>query len=125
MATNYVQDGCTIDYTNAGTAITSGDVVAIGAAGDAVLGIALVDIANGATGSVGIDGVYNVPKADGAVIGAGEFVLWDSSAGNFDDNQAVAAAGDVSDGAWAIEAKGVTTGETIKVKLIGKPGVLA
>lgn len=125
MATNYVQEGCTIDWTNGGTAVSSGDVVVIGTNGDAVIGVALVDIANGATGSVAVDGVFEVPKADAAVIAIGEFVIWDASAGNFDDNAATPAAGDVSDGAWAIESKGATTSETIKVKLTGRPGVLA
>ena len=125
MATNYIQDGAVIDWTNGGTAVSSGDVVAIGTNGDAILGVALVDIANGATGSVQIEGVFEVPKADAAVIAVGEYVVWDSSAGNFDDNAAVAATGDVSDGAFAIESKGATTSETIKVKLTGRPGTLA
>ena len=125
MATNYIQDGAVIDWTNSGTAVSSGDVVAIGTNGDAILGVALVDIANGATGSVQIEGVFEVPKADAAVIAIGEFVIWDSSAGNFDDNAATPATGDVSDGAFAIESKGATTSETIKVKLTGRPGTLA
>ena len=125
MATNYIQDGAVIDWTNSGTAVSSGDVVAIGTNGDAILGVALVDIANGATGSVQIEGVFSVPKADAAVIAVGEFVTWDASAGNFDDNAATPATGDVSDGAFAIESKGATTSETIKVKLTGRPGTLA
>ena len=125
MATNYIQDGAVIDWTNGGTAVSSGDVVAIGTNGDAILGVALVDIANGATGSVQIEGVFSVPKADAAVIAVGEFVTWDASAGNFDDNAATPATGDVSDGAFAIESKGATTSETIKVKLTGRPGTLA
>ncbi len=125
MATNYVQTGCTIDLTNGGGAVSAGDVVVIGSNGDAVLGVALVDIANGATGAVQVDGVFEVPKADAAVIAVGEFVLWDSSAGAVDDNAAVAAAGDVANAAWAIESKGATTGETIKVKLTGRPGTLS
>lgn len=125
MANNFTQDGNVIDWTNGGTAVSSGDVVVIGSNGDALIGIALVDIANGASGSVAIDGVCEVPKVDAAVIGIGEYVMWDSSAGAFDDNAAVAAAGDVSDGAIAMESKGATTGETIKVKLTGRPGTLA
>jgi predicted RecA/RadA family phage recombinase len=126
MATNYVQEGTVIDYTNAGSAISSGDVVVIGSNGDALVGIALGDIANGATGAVQIsDGVFEVPKADAAVIGVGEFINWDASAGNFDDNQMVAAAGDVSNAMVAVESKGATTGATIKAKLTGVPGTLA
>lgn len=124
MATNYVQPGDVIDWTNGGTAVSSGDPVVIGSNGDAVVGIALVDIANGATGSVATEGVYSVPKVDAAVIAAGELVIWDASAGAFDDNAATPASGDVSGGAWAIEGKGATTGETIKVKLTGVPSLL-
>lgn len=125
MAKNYVQEGNVIDWTNGGTAVSSGDVVVVGSNGDAVLGVALVDIANGASGAVAIEGVFDLPKVDAAVIAVGEYVTWDASAGKFDDNAAVAAAGDVSDGAWAVEGKGATTGETIKVKLTGRPGTLA
>jgi len=124
MAKNFVQNGEVIDYVNAGAAISSDDVVVIGSNGDALLGVALVDIVNGATGAVAIDGVYTVPKVSGAVIAQGEYVMWDSSAGAFDDNAATAAAGDVSDGAVAFESagNGVTT---IKVKFPGAPGTLA
>ena len=125
MATNYVQQGDVITWTNGGSAVVSGDVVVICSAGDAIMGVALVDIANGASGSVAIEGVYDVPKVDAAVIAAGEYVLWDSSAGGFDDNAATPAAGDVADGAVAIEGKGATTGENIKVKLTGVPGTLS
>lgn len=126
MAKNYVQVGDVIDWTNGtGGAVASGDAVAIGSNGDAVIGIALGDIADTETGSVGIEGVYDVPKADAAVIAAGEFVVFDSSANNFDDNAATPASGDVSGGAFAIESKGATTSETIRVKLTGRPGTLA
>lgn len=125
MASNYIQEGNVIDWTNGGTAVSSGDTVAIGSNGDAVLGIALVDIASGATGAVAVEGVFSVAKVDAAVIAAGEFVVWDSSAGEFDDNAATPASGDVSGGAMAIEGKGATTGETVKIKLTGMPGTLA
>ncbi len=123
MATNYVQEGNTIQYT-AGADISSGDVVVIGSNGDAVIGIALEDIANGSTGSVGIEGVYSVAKVSAAVIAQGEYVIWDTSASAFDDNAATPATGDVSDGAiaWEAAGNGVTT---IKVKLTGRPGTLA
>lgn len=125
MATNYVQEGRVVDWTNGGAAVLSGVVVIVGSNGDAVIGIAMDDIAAGDVGPVGVEGVWEIPKADAAVIAAGEYVLWDASAGNLDDNAAVAAAGDVADGAWAVESKGATVGETIKVKLTGKPGVLS
>ena len=124
MATNYGQHGDVIDWTNGGTAVSSGDPVVIGSNGDADIGIALVDIANGATGSVARVGVYAVPKVSAAVIAAGERVMWDSSAGAFDDNAATAGSGDVVEGAVAIEAagNGVTT---IDVALNPGSGILS
>lgn len=124
MAKNYQQEGDIIPWTNGGTAVASDDVVVIGSNGDALIGIALGDIANGETGSVGLCGVFTVPKVSAAVIAQGEYVIWDASAGAFDDNAAIAAAGDVSDGAIAFETAGAGV-TTIAVKLIGKPGVLA
>lgn len=112
MSKNYVQEGAVVDYT-AGADISSGDVVVIGQS----IGVALVDIANGETGSVAIEGVFDLPKVDAAVIAQGESVIWDASAGKFDDNAATPAAGDVSGCCQAMEAKGATTGENIKVKL--------
>lgn len=122
MAKNYIQPGEVIDWTNAtGGAKTAGSVIAIGQ----MLGVALVDIANGATGSVQIKGVFEVPKVSGAVIAAGESLVWDVSAGAFDDNLATPAAGDISGPpAVAVEAagNGVTS---INVLFTGVPGTKA
>lgn len=120
MANNYVTDGDVIDYT-AGSNITSGSVVKIGQ----ILGVALVDIANGATGSVAIEGVYTVPKVSGAVIAKGESLTWDVSAGAFDDNAATPATGDVT-GAAAVAHEAAGNGVTsLKVKFTGIPGTVA
>lgn len=123
MATNSVEDGNIIQYTNAGAAISSGDVVVIGTAVNAILGIALVDIANGSTGSVAIGGVWTVAKVSAAVIKQGESVVWDSSASAFDDNAATPASGDVTAGAlaWEDAGNGVTS---FNVKLTGVPSTL-
>jgi len=117
MANNYIQPGEVIDYT-AGSNITSNQVVVVGQ----MLGVALSDIANGETGSVQIRGVFDVPKVSGAVIAAGESLVWDVSAGKFDDNAATPATGDISGPpAVAVEAagNGVTS---IKVLFTGVPG---
>lgn len=122
MADNFVQCGEIMDWTNPGAGKLSGDVVVIGAG---LIGVCLVDIANGQTGSVQIaDGVFRVPKVPGAVIGQGEFVVWDASAGAFDDALAVPATGDVSGNVWAFRAAGdgVTT---VEIKLTGLPGTVA
>ena len=119
MAKNYIQPGEVIDWTNGtGSAVASGAVVAVGQ----MLGVALVDIANGATGSVQIKGVFEVPKVSGAVIAAGESLVWDVSASAFDDNAATPATGDISGPpAVAVEAagNGVTS---INVLFTGVPG---
>jgi predicted RecA/RadA family phage recombinase len=114
MATNYVYAGETLEYANSGSAIASGDVVVIGN----IIGVALVDIAaTSGTGTVAIEGVFDLPKVDGAVIAQGEKLVWDVSAGKFDDGSATPASGDVSVCCVAMEGKGVTTGATIQVKL--------
>lgn len=120
MAKNFIRDGKTIPYTNSGSAIASGDVVVIGN----IIGVALGAIANGATGTVQIEGVFELPKVSAAVIGAGESVIYDVSAGEFDDNAATPATGDVSNCCIAIEAAAATT-TTVKVKLNVGVGTVA
>lgn len=122
MAKNYIKEGEVITWTNGtGSAVAAGAVVAIGQ----ILGVALVDIANGASGAVQLEGVFTAPKVSGAVIAAGESLVWDVSAGAFDDNAATPATGDISGAAaFAFEAagNGVTT---LKVCFTGVPGTKA
>lgn len=121
MADNYVQPGEVIDWTNGtGSAVAAGDVVKVGK----ILGVALVDIAASATGSVQITGVFEVPKVSGAVIAQGENLTWDVSAVGFDDNAATPASGDVT-GAPAIAFEAAGNGVTsFKVKFTGVPGTV-
>lgn len=119
MANNYVQPGKVIPFTASG-AKTSGQVVRVGN----LLGIAETAVANGAVGNLVLEGVFSVPKVSGAVIAAGETLVWDASAAAFDDNLATPASGDVSgSAAVAFEASGngVTT---MLVKFTGVPGTL-
>lgn len=123
MTTKYKQPGIVLDHT-AGADISAGDVVKMGN----ILGVALTDIANGETGSVQIDGVFELAKVSGAVIAQGESLTWDvsanSGAGAFDDNAATPATGDVTGAAAvAFEAKGSGT-TTLLVKLTGVPGTV-
>lgn len=123
MARNYVQPGEVIDWVNGtGSSKAAGSVVAMGN----ILGVALATIANGATGPVCINGVFTVPKVSAAVIAQGESLVWDvsaaSGAGEFDDNAATPATGDISGAAavaWESAGAGVTT---LKVKFTGVPG---
>ena len=126
MAKNFKLEGTVLDYTNGtGSDIASGDVVVMGATGDATIGIALVAIANGASGAVQIDeGVFEVPKVSAAVFKQGESLIWDKSAGKFDDNQATPATGDVS-GAVIAAADGANGETTCLIRLTGHAGALA
>lgn len=120
MANNAKQPGDVITWTNAGTAVVSGQVVVIGK----ILGVAQGDIANGASGSVAIDGVFTVPKVSGAVIAQGENLTWDVSAAAFDDNAAIAATGDVT-GPPAVAFEAAGNGVTsMAVKFTGVPGTV-
>lgn len=122
MSTNYMQPGKIITWTNGtGSAVTAGTVVVVGQ----TLGVALVDIANGSTGSVAIEGVYTVPKVSAAVIAQGEALTWDVSAGEFDDNAATPATGDVT-GPPAVAAEAAGNGVTsFDVRFTGVPGTVA
>lgn len=121
LSTNFVQEGKVIQWANGGTAKSAGDVVVIGK----VLGVALVDIGNGESGSVALEGVFTVPKVSAAVIAQGENLTWDASAAAFDDNAATPATGDVTGGgavAWEAAGNAVTS---LKVKFTGVPGTVA
>lgn len=122
MASNHVQPGKVLDYTNTtGSTILSGKVVAVGQ----ILGVALKDIPNNTTGSVAVDGVFAVPKVSAAVIAAGESLTWDASAAAFDDNAATPAAGDIT-GAAAVAFQAAGNGvTTLNVKFTGVPGTKA
>ena len=58
MATNFVQEGKTLDYTASGADVASGEFVVVGILG----GVAKTAIADGKTGAVCISGVFSVAK---------------------------------------------------------------
>jgi predicted RecA/RadA family phage recombinase len=88
MAKNQLQEGKTIAWTNAtGSNVVSGQVVRVGAGTNGLLGVAAVDIANNATGTVYVNRVHTLPKADGATthdLAQGAFAYWGASAGKFE-----------------------------------------
>ena len=118
MARNYESDGNVIQWTNGtGAAVASGQVVKVGN----ILGVALVAIAIGASGSVAVEGVFSgVPKVSAAVFVQGEKLIFDVSAasgvGAFDDSAATPASGDVTGGAIAWVA-GANLETTCTIKL--------
>lgn len=103
------QDGNVITYSNTGSAITAGSVVAM----SHMIGIALTDIAaTTGTGAVAVEGVFSgIPKVTAAVFAVGEKLIWDTSAGKFDDAAATPATGDITGAcvAWVAGANGETT----------------
>lgn len=104
----FVKEGKSVDYVNSGSAISSGDVVALGAAG---VGVAIADIANGATGAVQVEGVFSLAKNTGETWAIGDRLYWDSGASEF-----TVTAGSNTLAGYAVEAAGsaATTG---KIKL--------
>jgi predicted RecA/RadA family phage recombinase len=120
MARNFQQAGDVMTIT-AGANLTSGQVVRV----SNCVCVALMDIANGATGQVAREGVFVVPKVSSAVIAQGQSLLWDASAAAFDVGTATPATGDVSGPSFhAFEAagNGVTS---LAVYFTGAPGTVA
>lgn len=117
---NFIQEGRTLTYTNAGAAIPAGAVVPVGG----IIGVAIADIPSGASGELATEGVFEVPKANGSAINAGTAPIWDVSAGKFVPAGTATAAGDVSGAvvAWATAASAATT---VKVKLGAAVGTVA
>lgn len=114
-----------LTWTNGtGSAVSAGDIVVVGSTNDAILCIALVDIANGATGSLGYNCAVTAAKVSAAVFAQGESLTWDASASAFDDNAATPATGDVQGAASRAEAAGANTETTCTVWLTGIPGTL-
>jgi predicted RecA/RadA family phage recombinase len=110
MTIKFVQEGDVLTYTNAGSAISAGAVVEL----KHCLGVALTDIAaTTGVGAVAIEGCFTVPKVSGAVWVVGEKLVWDTSAGAFDDSAATPATGDITGAAIAMAAGG--NGETTAV----------
>lgn len=104
MARNLVQDNGLKEWTNdTGGDIASGGVVVA----SHMIGIALTAIANGATGWVNFTQgkVWSgLPKVAAAVFAVGEKLIWDVSAGKFDDAAATPATGDLTGAVVAWEA---------------------
>lgn len=105
MSRTFHQNGAILDHTNSGSAISAGDVVVIG---DCV-GIALVDIASGASGAVAIEGVHAVTKVAGTAWAQGDKIDYDASASGFDIG-VTAASGDVED--CGVAALAAASGDT-------------
>lgn len=101
MARNYVQPGEVMDYT-APAAITSGSAIKVGSR----IGVALSDIASGATGPVQMSGVFSQPKLSTDVVTQGALLYWDDT----NDRLTLTASGNTLAGyAFAAAGNGATT----------------
>ncbi|MFE3837914.1 DUF2190 family protein [Pseudogemmobacter sonorensis] len=93
---NYVQPGNTVTFTASGT-VTSGQPVTMGS----LFGVAVTDATNGQSFEATLAGVFDLPKATGAVT-AGAKVYFDASEGKVttdDDEGANALIGAAIEGA--------------------------
>lgn len=107
MKATYWQKGQSLDYTNGTNAIIEANtVLVIGS----LIGIAGTDIEPGETGSVHVEGVFQMPKKDAAAIAMGAAVYWNAS-----DGITTTASGNTLAG-YAAEAS-AEGAETILVKL--------
>lgn len=107
---NMIAEGKSLSYTNATeAAIAAGDLVVIGTR----VGVAAVDIAIGATGTVAVSGVFEVPKEAPLVVAQGDLLYCDATSGELDKtSEAQTLAGY----AYAAEVSAATT---VKVVLNG------
>lgn len=71
----FIQNGKTIDYT-ATAAIAVGEVVPM----VTIIGVAQTDIANGDTGTLVIDGVFECPAINSVAFAVGDQLYWDDTA---------------------------------------------
>lgn len=104
---NFKRIGDVITYA-AGAAHDVGDVVALGTGH---IGICTTDIASGATGSLAITGVWELPANNNLEISVGDAVYWDVA-----DNEINKTAQDNVAAGWAVGAKGAA-GTTVLVKI--------
>ena len=85
MAIGHVAEGLTMPYTNGtGVDVDAGDVVAFAA----MIGVALGDIPDGATGELAVAEVWILPKNEALAITQGDKLYWDVGDGNINKTSA-------------------------------------
>ena len=75
MAKGHIQPGKVMPWTNGGSAVTAGTVIEFAD----MIGVALGDIAAGATGNLAISEVWELAKDGNLAISQGDQVYWDAS----------------------------------------------
>jgi predicted RecA/RadA family phage recombinase len=112
MSIKYVQPGERINYSNSGSAITSGSVVVLGDR----IGVAEVDIAaTTGTGSVQLEGVFTLDKTTSQAWAQGDKLFWVTSTSKL----STTATGNIPAG-YCFEAAG-SSDTTGKIKLFPQP----
>lgn len=116
MSRTYRSPGNTIPWTNdTAAAVVSGELVAFGN----VIGVALGDIAIGASGDLSIEGIHEVAKVSTADALVGTLLQLDvtQTPNALEDAAATPASGDITGGALCIAA--AASGATVvQVKLL-------
>lgn len=111
---NKISHGLTMNYT-ASAAIASGDLVVVGLR----VGVAVADIANTETGTLELQGVFELPKVSGAIT-QGALVYWDADGNPVGGVSGAGGLTTTSNGntlaGFAVEAAGETAA-TVKVKI--------
>lgn len=113
---NFIQQGEHLEITNtSGATIGSGKPAKVGG----VVGVALGNIANNATGTIRTQGVFSFPKKASLAVSAGEPVFWDA-----DPGEITKTAGDGFFVGFATEAAGGPA-TTVKVVIANGPQTAA
>lgn len=116
---NYVQDGNAIDWTNdTGSSVASGEAVPVGS----LVGVASGDIADTESGTLSIEGVFELPLEAATAIAVGDRVGVDASGEVVASGSA--GVGGVDQAGIALEALSAAASQTVNVKLTpgGAPG---
>lgn len=104
----FYQDGKTIDYTNGGaSAIEYGEIIPL----TTRIAVAGENIAVGETGSINVEGVFELPAVNNAAFAVGDALYWDAVAGKLTKT-----ATSNTQAGWAAYAK-AETGTTAYVKI--------
>ena len=105
----FSHEGQAIDYTPSGADVAAGQVIDLGT----FVGVAVRPIADGVTGALHIEGVFDFLKYTGEAIAVGDTVYWDEGTNTASKTEAY---GEAVIGRCVLAA--ATGDETVRVKLL-------
>jgi predicted RecA/RadA family phage recombinase len=109
MLSNYIYEGKSVDFKNAGASdIAYHDVVPIGTGR---IGVAQSSIPIGSTGTLAVTGVFEFDAINTVAFSVGDALYWDNTAKKITN----VSASNVAAG-WCVEAK-ISAGVTAKIKI--------